>query len=296
MDSLRDLYQMGLASSSHTMGPHRAALQVLKRVQDLPVATFEVELYGSLAATGKGHLTDWIIRETLGHDRTTIHFKPEVTYDYHANGMKFVTYDQSGNMLDEYLIFSVGGGIIRKLDETREAKSPVYPHSKMRDILDYCKKHRIRILDYIYRYDKGIQPYLFEVWEVMQACIEEGLQRKDLLPGKLGLKRKAKTFYDHYVKTKDLRSLVYAASQSVAEQNASGARVVTAPTCGSSGVLPGILFSVQIIYGYSDEQIIDALAIGGLIGNLVKENASISGAEAGVRRKSACGMAAAIAF
>ncbi|NLC94861.1 MAG: serine dehydratase [Bacilli bacterium] len=296
MDTLRELFKIGFGpSSSHTMGPHKAALKFLEQVKDLPVQHFVVELYGSLAATGKGHLTDWIIMQTLGEDRTSIIFKPEVVYDYHANGMKFFAYDENNVQLAEYLVFSVGGGDIRELNESRKSQNKVYHLSTMNGILTWCKENHKQLYEYVlYSEGEEIFNYLREVWQVMKSAVEEGLQREGLIPGILGLRRRAKSFYERYLRTKDFTTLIFACSQAVSEQNASGSRIVTAPTCGASGALPGLLYSFQLYYGYSDEEIIKALAIAGLIGNVVKENGSISGAEAGCQAEigTACAMAA----
>ncbi len=296
MDTLRELFKIGFGpSSSHTMGPHKAALKFLEQVKDLPVQHFVVELYGSLAATGKGHLTDWIIMQTLGEDRTSIIFKPEVVYDYHANGMKFFAYDENNVQLAEYLVFSVGGGDIRELNESRKSQNKVYHLSTMNGILTWCKENHKQLYEYVlYSEGEEIFNYLREVWQVMKSAVEEGLQREGLIPGILGLRRRAKSFYERYLRTKDFTTLIFACSQAVSEQNASGSRIVTAPTCGASGALPGLLYSLQLYYGYSDEEIIKALAIAGLIGNVVKENGSISGAEAGCQAEigTACAMAA----
>lgn len=296
MDTLRELFKIGFGpSSSHTMGPHKAALKFLEQVKYLPVQHFVVELYGSLAATGKGHLTDWIIMQTLGEDRTSIIFKPEVVYDYHANGMKFFAYDENNVQLAEYLVFSVGGGDIRELNESRKSQNKVYHLSTMNGILTWCKENHKQLYEYVlYSEGEEIFNYLREVWQVMKSAVEEGLQREGLIPGILGLRRRAKSFYERYLRTKDFTTLIFACSQAVSEQNASGSRIVTAPTCGASGVLPGLLYSLQLYYGYSDEEIIKALAIAGLIGNVVKENGSISGAEAGCQAEigTACAMAA----
>lgn len=296
MDTLRELFKIGFGpSSSHTMGPHKAALKFLEQVKDLPVQHFVVELYGSLAATGKGHLTDWIIMQTLGEDRTSIIFKPEVVYDYHANGMKFFAYDENNVQLAEYLVFSVGGGDIRELNESRKSQNKVYHLSTMNGILTWCKENHKQLYEYVlYSEGEEIFNYLREVWQVMKSAVEEGLQREGLIPGILGLRRRAKSFYERYLRTKDFTTLIFACSQAVSEQNASGSRIVTAPTCGASGALPGLLYSLQLYYGYSDEEITKALAIAGLIGNVVKENGSISGAEAGCQAEigTACAMAA----
>lgn len=297
MDSLKELYKIGFGpSSSHTMGPHQAALNFIERTKGLVVNRYEVELYGSLAATGKGHLTDWIIEETLGKDHTKVIFKPEITYQYHTNGMKFFAYDAKGNILDEYLVFSVGGGVIRELNEERKSARKVYKEQSMEEILKRISDEHLSLPQYVYQNEgEVIKDHLKEVWHTMQETLLEGFRRKDPLPGALGFKRRAANFFEKFQETNDFTTLTYASAQSVSEQNGAGGKVVTAPTCGSCGVLPGILYAAQTYYGYSEEQIIDALAVAGVVGNLVKENASISGAEAGCQAEvgTACSMAAA---
>ncbi|HEY8365110.1 MAG TPA: L-serine ammonia-lyase, iron-sulfur-dependent, subunit alpha [Haloplasmataceae bacterium] len=295
MDSIKELYKIGFGpSSSHTMGPHKAALKFIEKTKDLPVEKYVVELYGSLAATGKGHLTDWIIRQTLGENKTEIVFKPEVVYEYHTNGMKFMVFDSNNQELFSYLVFSVGGGDIRELNEERKSKVNIYKLNTMNDILEWCRVNNKKLYEYVeYSEGKEIWDYLKEIWHVMKNSVEEGLQREDIIPGILQFKRRAKMFYEKYLISKDLTTLIFACSEAVAEQNASGNKIVTAPTCGASGTLPGLLYSLQHYYGYDDDKILKALAIAGLIGNIIKENGSISGAEAGCQAEigTSCAMA-----
>ena len=297
MDSLRELFKIGFGpSSSHTMGPHRAALKFLDLTKDMPIDTFQVELYGSLASTGKGHLTDWIIGKTLGEDRTEIIFKPEITFDYHPNSLRFIAHDADGNELKNLLLFSVGGGEIKELNESRQGAGNTYPLKNMKGILQWCLDKNKQFYQYVLEYEgEEILPWLKEIWQVMKSSVETGLEGEGILPGSLRVPRRAKSFYQHYLENKDFTTLIFAASQAVSEQNASGGQVVTAPTCGASGVLPGLLYSLQAHYNYEDEKIIKALATAGLVGNIIKENGSISGAEAGCQAEigTACAMAAA---
>ncbi len=297
MDSLKELYKIGFGpSSSHTMGPHRAALRFLEKTMNLPFKKFYVELYGSLAATGKGHLTDWIILKTLGKDRTEVVFKPEVIYDYHSNGMKFYALDENGNEIDAYLVFSVGGGQILELGEKRKGNRTVYQLNSMKEILEWCHLNHKKIHEYVeFAEGDSIYQYLSDIWKVMKESVETGLEREDVLPGSLKFRRRAKMFYERYLIDRDITTLLFACSEAVAEQNASGHKIVTAPTCGASGALPGLLYSLQLYYGYSDEEILKALATASIVGNLIKENGSISGAEAGCQAEigTACAMASA---
>ena len=150
MDSLRMLYKIGFGpSSSHTMGPQKATLRFLERTKDLPVEKYIVELYGSLAKTGKGHLTDWIILKTLGENKTQVMFKPEIEYEYHANGMKFFAYDKTSQELDSYLVFSVGGGEIKELNESRKSSNNIYKLGSMNEILNWCETSNKKIHEYV---------------------------------------------------------------------------------------------------------------------------------------------------
>lgn len=297
MDSLKEFYKVGNGpSSSHTMGPHKAALKFMEKTKVMSVKRYKVELYGSLAATGKGHLTDWIIAETLGEDITEIVFKPEVVYEFHPNGMQFFALNEDGYIIAQYLVFSVGGGTILEMDQKRRGAFNIYSLNSMNDILVWCEENNKKIHEYVDHVEgKEIFNYLEIIWNVMKEAVERGLNIIGDLPGPLKIRRKAHKFYEKYLIDKDITTLMFACTQGVSEENAAGAKIVTAPTCGASGVVPGLLYSLQMIYGYSDAEIVKALATGGVVGNLVKENASISGAEAGCQAEvgTACSMAAA---
>lgn len=292
MDSIKELYKIGHGpSSSHTMGPQRAASIFLKRN---PKATkFIVELFGSLALTGKGHLTDYIIKETLGSKITEIVFNNEIVFSYHPNALKFKAY-KDNELIDEWLVFSVGGGDLKELNENRYIKASVYPHSTMKEIIKYCKDNTLTLVEYVKKFD-NVTSYLKEVLTTMFSTIEAGLYRRGTLPGSLHLKRKANDFYLKYLESKNLQNFLFATSLATAEENASGKVVVTAPTCGSSGVLPAILYTAKFYNNIDEETLINALMVAGLIGNIIKHNGSISGAEVGCQGEigSACSMAAA---
>lgn len=294
MESIKELYKIGFGpSSSHTMGPAIASEQFLKK--NLDATSFEVELYGSLALTGKGHLTDKIIYSVLGKERTKVLFNYDIIYEYHPNAMKLSAF-KNGELIDSCLTFSVGGGELRELNEPRNLyKEKVYEENSYSEILKYCKENNLKVIDYIKLKDQNLMPYLEKVYVAMEKSLEKGLNSSGNLPGRLAIPRKANLFYQKYLETKSLNSLIFAYALAVSEQNASGEIIVTAPTCGSSGVVPAVLFALQKYYGYSKEQLIDGLAIAGLIGNVVKTNASISGAEVGCQGEIgvACSMAAA---
>ena len=244
MESLRELYKIGVGpSSSHTMGPQRAALKVK---ETYPQAThFEVYLHGSLALTGKGHLTDYIIEETLGKDSVKIHFV-NTALPKHPNGMIFEIYREN-QLLDKITVYSVGGGALMYDDSSLQPSKQVYPHGNLTEILEYCDRKGINLYDYTIEYeDEHFKAYLFEVLNAMFACVEAGLSTTGVIPGKLGLKRVAKSMYQQAINTRRSgerdRLLVSSYAYAVSEENASGHRIVTAPTCGASGVLPAVLY------------------------------------------------------
>ena len=295
MDTLRELYKIGTGpSSSHTMGPKKAAVIFLERNQQAD--KFKAEFYGSLAATGKGHLTDYIIKHTLGSNRTEIEFKPEVDYDYHPNGMKLIAY-KDNQIIDEWLVFSVGGGEIKNHNQERNSSSNnVYKHENMRQILEYCDNNNISFYDYVVECEgKEIIEYGDKILTVMFNTVERGLYKDDKLPGDLNINRRAKGFYEKYLQDDSLSTLAFAASMAASEENASGGEMVTAQTCGASGVVPGVLYTYYKRRNYSRQFLIEALLVGGLIGNIVKSTGSISGAEVGCQGEVgvACAMASA---
>ena len=295
MDSLRNLYKIGTGpSSSHTMGPRKAAL--IFKDKNKEADRFYVELYGSLAATGKGHLTDFIIRKTLGEDKCEIVFKPEVDYTYHPNGMKLFAY-KNNELIDEWLVFSVGGGEIKNLNDDRNsAQTNVYKHKNMAEILEYCDNKKISFYDYVIECEgKEIIEYGDQVLTVMFNTVKKGLENDGKLPGDLNIQRRAKSFYEKYMQDDALSTLAFAASLAASEENAAGGEMVTAPTCGASGVVPGVLYTYGTRRNFTRQFLIEALLVGGLIGNIVKHTGSISGAEVGCQGEVgvACAMASA---
>ena len=300
MDSLKELFKIGCGpSSSHTMGPERAAKKFGKENEN--AHSFRVELYGSLAATGKGHLTDWIIEETLKPRKTEIVWMPEYVHPYHTNGMKFIALDENGNILNEWLVFSVGGGTIKDLSDAGSKTEEVYKLNKLDDIIKWCKENNKELWQYVEECEgKEIWNHLKDILDTMHNAVSEGIEKDGILPGKLRLQRRAKGFYDkikgqhnYHVITKK----IFAYALAVAEQNSSAGTIVTAPTCGAAGVIPGLLRAMREEHNLDEETCLKALAIGGLIGNLIKQNATISGAEAGCQAEigAACSMASAMA-
>ena len=302
MKSIKELYRIGTGpSSSHTMGPRHAATIFAERNQS--AASFEVTLYGSLAATGRGHLTDVAIEETLSPVApVTIDWQqPQVFLPFHPNGMRFRAFDASGKETDSWTVYSIGGGQIAE-EGDREGDTPeVYGMNSLTEILDWCQRTGRTFWEYVEECEgPEIWDYLAKVWDVMQRAVERGIDREGVLPGPLCLPRRAATYHvraSGYKSNLQSRGLVFAYALAVSEENASGGEIVTAPTCGSCGVLPAVLYHLQKSRDFSDSRIYRALATAGLIGNIVKQNASISGAEVGCQGEVgvACAMAAAAA-
>lgn len=298
MKSIRELYTIGRGpSSSHTIGPERAA-KVLK--ERYPLADhFRIILYGSLAKTGQGHLTDQVLRETLAPVPVEIIFDETSRELLHPNAMDMIALRRGGEE-GRLRVYSVGGGAIEIEGSAEQETLTVYPLSSFASIAAYCRERRWRLYQYVAAQETpAIWDFLAEIWQAMQAAIARGLQRDGVLNGGIGTERRAKGLYqypnDHESMPAREHRLVSAYAFAVSEENASLGQVVTAPTCGASGVLPAVLRYGREQWGYSDEQIKQALATAGLIGNLIKTNASISGAECGCQAEigSACCMAAA---
>ncbi len=298
MESIRELFRIGHGpSSSHTMAPRRAAEQFRAR---FPLATrYHVTLYGSLAATGRGHMTDVAIQEALAPVPVDIAWQSEIELPFHPNGMQFRAELGQGSRSDPWLVFSVGGGALA--EENDSPPPAVYDLHRLADILEHCKQTGQSLWEYVEsREGKEIWSFLSQVAGAMGAAIERGLVREGVLPGGLGVSRRAWIIHRKMTiagSAPNRFELLYAYALAVSEENASGGLVVTAPTCGSSGVVPAVLRYVQEITSCSDDALLRALATAGLIGNLVKHNASISGAEVGCQGEVGvgCAMAAAAA-
>ena len=294
MKSLRELYRIGVGpSSSHTMAPYAGCLQIKSKHGEN--AQYTVTLYGSLCDTGRGHGTDSVIKRALGENCEVV-FDNTVTDLKHPNTMKVVV--KEGGLSISYEIISLGGGAY-SLDGNAPIGKECYTHKNFTEIKEYCVQKGIRLYEYAYECEHDIKEYLFTVWSQMKKSIKEGLDAEGILPGGLNIERKAKHLHSHLSVFEDPATtenmIVCAYAFAVAEQNASGGVIVTAPTCGASGVLPACLNYVQNKHGFTDEQIVNALATGGIVGNVIKHNASISGAECGCQAEigSACSMASA---
>lgn len=302
MESIKEIYKIGKGpSSSHTMGPKKAAEMFRELCPE--ASSFVVTLYGSLAATGKGHLTDVALKEVLDPENTgrlEIVWKPEKFLPQHPNGMRFEALDGDGMKMLAKTYFSIGGGDVSETGK-RELSKSIYPHSKMKDILGWCNDHNSYFWEYIELFeDKDIWDFLAERWEVMKRSIADGLDKEGVLQGGLNVRRKAYSYYQHaksYQNTMQRKGMLFSYALAVSEENASGGTIVTAPTCGSCGVLPAVLYSIHKNYDVPEKKIVNAMGTAGLIGSIIKANASISGAEVGCQGEigSACAMACAAA-
>ncbi|MDD4697372.1 MAG: L-serine ammonia-lyase [Fermentimonas sp.] len=305
MQSIKELFRIGNGpSSSHTMGPKKAAELF---VEDHPqTKRFNVTLYGSLAATGKGHLTDQALLKVLEPVApTTIEWLPKTFLPFHPNALQLDAYDENDKLVDSRTVYSVGGGALsdgqNTIGLTSDQGKDIYPMTTMSQIMDWCEKTGKSYWEYVEDCEgPEIWDYLEEVWRVMKDAVKRGLDNEGVLPGPLSLHRKAVSYHikaEGYKDSLRTRGLVFAYALAVSEENASGGEIVTAPTCGSCGVVPAVLYHLEVSRGFSKNRMLRALATAGLFGNIVKQNASISGAEVGCQGEVgvACAMAAAAA-
>ena len=301
MKSLKELYRIGLGpSSSHTMGP-RFAARAFSRSLPAPTEKIRVTLYGSLAATGRGHLTDIAVSEPFAPTPVEILWRADHPLPTHPNGMRFEAISASGDVLASRVVYSIGGGAL--LDESGNADGgeDVYPYASMQEIMKRAEEEGLLIWEFAWKHEgRALWDYLGTVWDAMRQAIHRGIDAEGKLPGALNVPRKASSYHARAQSMSNefgQTALLFAYALAVSEENAAGGEIVTAPTCGSCGVLPAILFSLRQRSDLSDEKIIRALATAGIIGNLVKSNASISGAEVGCQGEvgTACAMAAGAA-
>ena len=301
MESIKQIYRIGHGpSSSHTMGPRRAAEMFLVRNRE--ASRFNVTLYGSLAATGKGHMTDVAILEVLSPvAKTNIIWEPKIFLPFHPNGVLFESFNGNDEKMDSWTIYSIGGGTLANETYNELTQGQVYEMETIKEIQEWCEKTGYSYWEYVEQCEgKDIWDYLAEVWETMQQAVRNGLDAEGILPGGLGIRRKASDYmirakgYGSSVKS---RGLVYAYALAVSEENACGGKIVTAPTCGSCGVMPAVLYHLKESRDLRDSRILRALATAGLFGNVVRTNASVSGAEVGCQGEVgvACAMAAGAA-
>ncbi len=297
MESIKELFKIGLGpSSSHTMGPNRAAKAIKEKYGS--DKDYVVTLHGSLALTGKGHLTDQAILRVLGPEHCKIIFDPTFM-DYHPNAMAFEVFDK-GEMIAKEIVYSVGGGTLVFEGESAGLKKEVYHHQNFASVKEYIEDNGISLYEYVLLCeDDDLKDYLKKVIETMFEAVEQGLKATGTLPGKLKLERVARSIHQHALNTRECndrkRLLISAYSYAVTEQNASGHTIVTAPTCGASGVIPAILYYYHRNENMAIEDLIPVLCVMGLVGNVIKKNATISGADGGCQAEigSACAMGAA---
>lgn len=298
MESLKELYKIGRGpSSSHTMGPEKACKIFQKHNPEAD--RFEAILYGSLSKTGVGHGTDKVIKVTFEPTPCDVIFNNDEIELPHPNTMDLIAY-KDGIEIKRIRVLSVGGGKVEIVGYKNVDPPKIYDLSTFSEIAEHCKKNHMRLWQYVEEVEEiEIRDYLLKIWNQMKLSIHIGLETEGVLPGGLNVKRKAKKLYSHQhidesAQTKENR-VVSAYAFAVSEQNADGEIIVTAPTCGSAGVMPSVLYYQQMKRGYTDLEIIRALETGGIIGNLIKTNASISGSECGCQAEigTACAMASA---
>lgn len=298
MESLKELYKIGRGpSSSHTMGPEKACKIFQKHNPEAD--RFEAILYGSLSKTGVGHGTDKVIKVTFEPTPCDVIFNNDEIELPHPNTMDLIAY-KDGIEIKRIRVLSVGGGKVEIVGYKNVDPPKIYDLSAFSEIAEHCKKNHMRLWQYVEEVEGiEIRDYLLKIWNQMKLSIHIGLETEGVLPGGLNVKRKAKKLYSHQhidesAQTKENR-VVSAYAFAVSEQNADGEVIVTAPTCGSAGVMPSVLYYQQMKRGYTDLEIIRALETGGIIGNLIKTNASISGSECGCQAEigTACAMASA---
>ena len=299
MQSIREIYKIGKGpSSSHTMGPERAAR--IFKAEHPDADQYRVSLYGSLSKTGKGHGTDRVLYEVLAPAKVAVLFSDEIPEGMtHPNTLDFFALKE-GKEIGRMRAASIGGGDIRIEGRQEPEEEEVYPENSFAEVEEFCRFRSLDLAEYVFLTEKpGIRDFLAGVWSQMKQTIREGLETEGYLPGPLKVERKAMKLYDfemeHYHPQVEECRLISAYAYATAEQNADCGTVVTAPTCGACGVVPAAFLYVQKRRNLSDEEMVKGLAVAGLIGKLIKHNASISGAECGCQAEigSACAMAAA---
>ena len=304
MKSIRDIYKIGKGpSSSHTMGPFKSVRHYVNHHTE--ARKILVTLYGSLASTGKGHLTDWACEDAFRDGTVAFVWKPKENLPMHPNGMQIGVIGPDGDVSDVWTYYSIGGGDIICVEKPIEEKGgeDVYELTTLKEILDWCNTNGKDYWEYVDEREgrnNGLWEHLEKVWKVMREAVERGIDQEGSLPGPLNLRRKASSYFiraEGYSDVLRTRGLIFSYALAVSEENASGGTIVTGPTCGSCGVLPSVLFHMQKFYNFSNQRILRALATAGIFGTVVKYNASVSGAEVGCQGEVgvACAMAAAAA-
>lgn len=304
MKSIKDIYKIGKGpSSSHTMGPFKSVRHYVNHHEE--AKAIHVTLYGSLAATGKGHLTDWACEDAFRTGKVEIEWLPKEELPMHPNGMKIGVLEEDGTINDVWTYYSVGGGDIVCIEKPIDGagSEEVYELTTMKEIMDWCNANGKAYWEFADEHEgrnNGLWEHLDKVWKVMRDAVERGIDQEGALPGPLNMRRKASSYFiraEGYSDVLRTRGLIFAYALAVSEENACGGTIVTGPTCGSCGVLPSVLFHLQKFYNFSNQRILRALATAGIFGTVVKHNASVSGAEVGCQGEVgvACAMAAAAA-
>ena len=300
MESIRELYRIGVGpSSSHTMGPRFAARRFLERTPG--AVRYRVHLFESLGATGKGHLTDAAVLAVLGADRTEVVWRAAEKLPEHPYGMVFEALDSGGNVTDAVTMYSVGGGAVRVAGEEAQARQRVYALPGMAEMMAHCEDRGMTYWEYVQACEgRDIWDFLRGVWQAMQQAVDRGLETQGVLPGSIGLRRHAWSYFRRTrLASQDMQQtgLLTAYAMAVSEENAAGGVIVTAPTCGASGVVPAVLRYLMEVQQLAEGDMLRALATAGLFGNVIKHNGSISGAEVGCQGEvgAACAMACAAA-
>ncbi len=297
MQSLKELFRIGPGpSSSHTLGPQRAALMFRETFPE--AHAYDVDLFGSLSLTGKGHMSDKAIIEALQPIPCAVHFKSGENLK-HPNTMTFTALDAHREPIDSWTFYSLGGGAIAVEGIEALEGEEIYPHNTLKEIRAYCESEGISLCDYVDRFEL-IDDYLTDILLQMCTTVDNGLNTRGLLPGKLKLERIGRKLLDKANLCESAmekeKLLLSAYAYSASEENASGGMTVTAPTLGSSGVLPSLIYYYYYDRKLQREALIRGLKIAGLIGNLIKQNATISGAQGGCQAEigAACAMGAAM--
>ncbi|MEA3316585.1 MAG: L-serine ammonia-lyase, iron-sulfur-dependent, subunit alpha [Bacteroidota bacterium] len=299
MQSIKEIYKIGYGpSSSHTIGPYKAASYFYNN--NIKAQSFTASLYGSLAATGRGHQTDKAIIKALEGKEVEIVWKDNEELPLHPNGMIFEAFDSTNKIINTWEVYSIGGGDLQDKDGILNNKK-VYKNTKLSAILDICNNRGKTFWEFVEdKEGQEIWDFLKSIWTIMKETIRNGIENEGVLPGDIHLPRKASNYYikamNSHGTIKD-QGLLFSYALAVSEENAAGGKIITAPTCGSSGVLPAVLYHLYKEENINEKKILKALATAGLIANLVKRNASISGAEVGCQGEigTACAMAAAAA-
>ena len=291
MNSIKNIFKIGYGpSSSHTMALQKASEIVLSKYPD---ATFEAILYGSLALTGKGHLSDVVIKKTM-KDKVKVTFDLKKVDLHHPNTIRFLVFNGE-NQIDDITFYSIGGGNIASRIIDSEENNNVYPFHNLNEVVNYAEKNKLTLAQVVDHFE-AVDDYLNLIFDTMHDAFFRGISKDELLPGGLNVARRAKSFYQKYLETNQIEAFIYAAALAISEENASaGGLIVTAPTCGSCGVLPAALLYAEEIEKHPRKDIIDSLKVAGLIGEITRMNGSLSGAEVGCQGEVgvACSMAAA---